>query len=54
MIIKRTEKLYKRRTNIKLAGRVLASDNYERVKKTTFWFFFIPVYTYDEIITTTL
>ncbi len=54
MIIKRTEKIYKQRSKIKLAGRILASDNCERVKKTTFWFFAIPVYSYDEILTTNM
>lgn len=48
-MIRRTEKLFKRHIH---AGDY--NSQTQKVKKTTIWFLFIPVYSWEEILATNL
>jgi hypothetical protein len=48
-MIRRTEKLFKR-----TVYKNKAYDQTQKVKKTTIWLLFLPIYSWEEILTTNL
>ena len=48
-MVRRTETIFKR-----IANKGKPDEHIQRVKKTTIWIFFLPIYSWEEIIATNL
>jgi len=49
MIFRKTEKIYKRYVEVDRFG-----THIDRIQKKTFWFLFIPIFSYEVLLTTSL